>query len=135
MFDTKIAIVVREDLPVWQKLNVTAFLMSGVVGGTPGLIGELYRDRAGNEYHALSIQPVIVLAADHEAIASVHRRALERGVRHALYIEEMFSTGHDAANRAVVAESEPQTAKVVGVGFRADKKTVDKITKGTRMHP
>ena len=35
MFDTKIAIVVREDLPVWQKLNVTAFIMSGVVGATP----------------------------------------------------------------------------------------------------
>jgi hypothetical protein len=99
MFDSKIAIVVREDLQVWQKLNVTAFLMSGVVGGTPGLIGEPYRDGAGNQYHPLSTQPVIVLAADAETMASVHRRALERGVRHALYIEEMFSTGHDAAIR------------------------------------
>ena len=26
MFDTKIAIIVREDLATWQKLNVTAFL-------------------------------------------------------------------------------------------------------------
>jgi hypothetical protein len=135
MFDTKIAIVVREDLQVWQKLNVTAFMMSGVVGGTPGLIGEAYRDRPGNTYLPLSIQPVIVLAADAETIAHVHRRALERGVRHALYIEEMFSTGHDAANRAVVAESDPDTAKVVGVGLRADKKIIDKITKGARMHP
>ena len=135
MFDTKIAIVVREDLPVWQKLNVTAFMMSGVVGGTPGLIGEAYRDRPGNTYQALSIQPVIVLAADAETMANIHRRALERGVRHALYIEEMFSTGHDAANRAVVAECEPQSAKVVGVGLRAQKKIVDQITKGARMHP
>jgi hypothetical protein len=135
MFDTKIAIVVREDLPVWQKLNVTAFMMSGVVGATPGLIGEMYRDSAGNTFHALSIQPVIVLAADAETMANVHRRALERGVRHALYIEEMFSTGHDAANRAVVADSNPETAKVVGVGLRGDKKIVDKITKGARMHP
>jgi hypothetical protein len=135
MFDTKIAIVVREDLQVWQKLNVTAFMMSGIVGGTPGLIGEAYRDRPGNTYHALSIQPVIVLAADAETMANIHRRALERGVRHALYIEEMFSTGHDAANRATVAESDPDTAKVVGVALRADKKMVDKITKGARMHP
>jgi hypothetical protein len=135
MFDTKIAIVVREDLQVWQKLNVTAFMMSGVVGGTPGLIGEAYRDRPGNTYLPLSTQPVIVLAADAETIAHVHRRALERGVRHALYIEEMFSTGHDAANRAVVAECDPDTAKVVGVGLRADKKIIDKITKGARMHP
>ncbi|TIU69464.1 MAG: DUF2000 family protein, partial [Mesorhizobium sp.] len=26
MFDTKFAIVLRDDLAVWQKLNVTAFL-------------------------------------------------------------------------------------------------------------
>ena len=29
-FDTKIAIVVRDDLAVWQKLNVTAFITSGI---------------------------------------------------------------------------------------------------------
>ena len=31
-FDTKVAVVVRDDLETWQRLNVTAFLMSGVVG-------------------------------------------------------------------------------------------------------
>jgi hypothetical protein len=39
MFDTKISIVVREDLATWQKLNVVAFLMSGVIGANAGLIG------------------------------------------------------------------------------------------------
>ncbi len=29
-FDTKIAIAVRGDLEPWQKLNVTAFLASGI---------------------------------------------------------------------------------------------------------
>lgn len=135
IFDTKIAIVVREDLPVWQKLNVTAFLMSGIVGSSPGIIGEPYRDAAGNAYHSLSIQPVIVLAADHTAIANIHRRALERGVRVALYVEEMFATGHDDANRAVFAEYGPDNAKVVGLALREEKKLVDKITKGARMHP
>ena len=135
MFDTKIAIVVRDDLQTWQKLNVTAFLMSGVVGAAPEIIGEAYRDAAGNLYSSLSVQPVIVFAADRQTIAAVHRRALERGVRHALYIEEMFATGHDAANRAVFAEHGPETAKVVGLALREEKKLVDKITKGARMHP
>ena len=44
MFDTKIASVVRDDLAVWQKLNVTAFLTSGIVGATDGLLGEPYED-------------------------------------------------------------------------------------------
>jgi hypothetical protein len=38
-FDTKVALIVRDDLEVWQRLNVTAFLMSGIaaeaIGETP----------------------------------------------------------------------------------------------------
>jgi hypothetical protein len=55
MFDTKISIVVREDLATWQKLNVVAFLMSGVVGANADLIGEPYEDAAGNRYNPLMI--------------------------------------------------------------------------------
>lgn len=135
MFDTKIAIVLRDDLAPWQTLNVTAFLMSGIVAETPNVIGEPYRDRDGNIYNSLSIQPVIVLAADHATISTIHRRSLERDVRTCLYVEEMFSTGHDAANRAIFAKFAPSDAKVVGIAMRADKKLVDKITKGARMHP
>ncbi|MFL5280841.1 MAG: DUF2000 family protein [Rhodopila sp.] len=51
MFDTKIAIVVREDLAIWQKLNVTAFLTSGIIGANEGLLGERYQhiERADDE--------------------------------------------------------------------------------------
>ncbi|MBB3285917.1 MULTISPECIES: DUF2000 family protein [unclassified Rhizobium] len=134
MFDTKIAIVLRSDLQSWQKLNVTAFLSTGIAGQNPDIIGEAYRDRTGNVYNALSIQPIIVLSADRESIAAIHRRSLERGVTSSIFIEEMFSTGHDAANRAVFSEFAPEDAKVVGIALRADKKIVDKITKGASMH-
>jgi hypothetical protein len=134
MFDTKIAIVLREDLAVWQKLNVTAFLVSGIVAQFPAVIGEPYRDAVGNLYNPMSIQPVIVLSADQAGLSAIHRRALERGVTTSLYIEEMFATGHDTANRAVFAEFGPDSAKVVGLALRADRKLADKITKGAKMH-
>lgn len=133
VFDTKFAIVLRDDLAVWQKLNVTAFLTSGIVAQFPEIIGEPYRDRAGNIYNPLSIQPVIVLSADGPTLNAIHRRALERGVTASAYVEEMFSTGHDAANRAAFAEFAPEDARVVGIALRAEKKLVDKITKGARM--
>lgn len=135
MFDTKFAIVLRDDLASWQALNVTAFLSSGVVAQDPEIIGEAYRDKAGNVYNAMSIQPAIVLAADAATIGAIHRRSLERGVRTSAYVEEMFATGHDAANRAVFAEFGPDDAKIVGLALRAEKKIVDKIVKGARMHP
>ena len=134
MFNTKIAIVLRSNLASWQKLNVTAFLSSGIVGQFPDVIGEPYRDRAGNLYNALSIQPMIVLSADEETMSMIHRRSLERNVTSSIFIEEMFSTGHDVANRAVFSEFAPEDAKVVGIALRADKKIVDKITKGATMH-
>ena len=135
MFDTKIAIVVREDLAVWQKLNITAFLTSGIVGASEGLLGEPYEDAAGNTYNPLAIQPMIVLGADSDTVRAIYRRAMERGVRLSLYIEDMFKTGHDAANRETVKRYRPEEMNVVGLALRDDKKVVDKITKGARMHP
>lgn len=134
MFDTKIAIILRDDLAVWQKLNVTAFLMSGIVGKTREIIGEQYRDGAGNVYNPLSIQPIVIMATDQEMLRKIHQRSLERDVTTSLYIEEMFSTGHDAANRQVFSEFSPDNAKVVGLALRTDKKIVDKITKGAKLH-
>jgi len=135
MFDTKIAIVLRDDLAVWQKLNVTAFLTSGIIGATEGLLGAPYEDAAGNTYNPLAIQPMIVLSADADTVGAIYRRAMERRVRLSLYIEDMFKTGHDAANRETVKRCRPEEMNVVGLALRADKKVVDKITKGARMHP
>jgi hypothetical protein len=108
--------------------------MSGIAGQHPDMLGAAYRDRAGNLYNALSIQPIIVLSAEEEMLTTIHRRSLERGLTSSLFIEEMFTTGHDAANRAVFARYAPEDAKVVGIAIRAEKKIVDKVTKGATMH-
>lgn len=135
MFDTKIAIVVRDDLATWQKLNVTAFLTSGIIAQSPAVIGETYRDAVGNVYNPLSIQPIVVLGADQQTLRTIQRRSLEREVTTSAYIEEMFATGHDAANREVFSQFSPDDAKLVGIAMRAERKLVDKITKGAKMHP
>ena len=62
-FDTKIAVVLRDDLLPWQELNVTAFLVSGVAAN-PELLGEPYEDADGQRYLPLLRQPVVVLTAD-----------------------------------------------------------------------
>jgi hypothetical protein len=133
-FDTKIAIVVREDLATWKKLNVTAFLTSGVIGADGSLLGEDYQDAAGNSYTPLLIQPVIVLSCGGEKLQTIYRRGMERWARLSLYIEEMFSTGHDIANRAAVKVRQPGEMSIVGLALRDERKLVDKITKGAKMH-
>ena len=78
-FDTKVAVIVRDDLATWQRLNVTAFLMSGITaraGATA--IGEHYLDADGREYLPLLVQPVLVFAADSAKLRTVRERAERR---------------------------------------------------------
>lgn len=133
-FSTKIAIVVADDLAVWQKLNVVAFLTSGIIGGTAGLIGEEYEDAAGGRYSPLCIQPVVILKATRQRLSTFLKRANDRGVKAAVYIQDMFETGHDAANRSTVARYKPESLPLVGIGLRADRREVDKVFKGAKLH-
>ena len=133
-FETKVAIVVAEDLESWQKLNVVSFLTSGIVGQFPKIIGDVYIDKSESEYWPLSIQPTMILKASREKLQTILLRTKSRGIGAALYIEDMFATGHDAANRGTVRGYATEDLPVVGIGIRADKKIVDKVLKGARLH-
>jgi hypothetical protein len=50
LFDTKIALVIRDDLVSWQQMNVAAFLASGIAASYPESIGDPYEDASGNSY-------------------------------------------------------------------------------------
>jgi hypothetical protein len=134
-FDTKIAVVLRDDLAVWQKTNVTAFLVSGIAGTVPGVVGEPYADASGNEYLPMFVQPVLVYAADAAGIRRAYERAMSRDVVPAVYTKELFVTDHDEANRAAVAAVPADGLDLVGIAFRAERKTVDKIVDRLRLHP
>ena len=134
-FDTKIAVVLRDDLAVWQKTNVTAFLVSGIAATVPAVVGEPYRDASGNEYLPMFVQPVLVYEADAAALRRAYQRAMSRGVVPAVYTHELFATNHDEANRSAVADIPAEDLDLVGIAFRAERKTVDKVVDGLRLHP
>ena len=136
-FDTKVAVVVRDDLATWQRLNVTAFLMSGVaVHAGPTAIGEPYRDADGREYLPLLVQPVLVFAAAGSAkLHTVRERAERRGVPLAIYTAEMFTTGKDSDNRAAVRAVPTEDLDLVGLALRAPHRDADAVLKGLKRHP
>jgi hypothetical protein len=134
-FETKIAILLRDDLETWQRLNITAFLASGVAAAEPELIGEAYADADGTSYHALFRQPVLVFEGSKEQLSASHARALGRGLSIAVYTSDMFATGHDEANRAAVAAVGRDALDLVGLALHGPKNAVDKILKGAHLHP
>ena len=134
-FETKIAVVLRDDLAGWQETNVTAFLVSGIAATVPGVVGEPYADASGNEYLPMFVQPVLVFQADAAGLRRAYERARSRGVTPAIYTQELFATGHDEANRAAVATVAAEDLDLVGIAVRGERKVVDKIVDRLRFHP
>lgn len=135
MFDTKVAILLLDDLPTWQKLNVTAFLATGIAGAAPEAMGEPYVDAAGRHYAKLLGQPMLVFAAQPGDLQRAHRLSGEHGLTCAAFVRAMFSTGYDAANREVFKAEPLDNPDLVGIAIRGPKKTVDKAIKGAKLHP
>jgi hypothetical protein len=133
-FDTKIAVLLREDLQVWQRLNVCAFLMSGVAAANPETIGEPYEDADGNRYLSMFRQPVVVLEGNKEMLRVAHGRALDRELPVALYTENLFLTGNDRDNRAAVRAVPREGLNLVGIALYGRRNAVDKVMKGAAMH-
>ncbi len=135
-FDTKVAVVVRDDLLAWQRLNVCAFLVSGLTAAAgPGAVGEDYVDADGVRALPMLRQPILVFAATADKLRTVHRRALERDVVPAIYTAELFATGDDEENRAAVLAVPTADLDLVGVGIRAAHRSADQVLRGLKRHP
>lgn len=133
-FDTKFAIVVADDLPAWQKLNVVSFLSGGVTCSPKVNTGDRYKDASGREYSSLCVQPIIVLKANREKLSTFIQRANREQAELAIYIEDMFASGHDEANRQTVSQYPTDQLPLVGLAMFGNKKQVDKVFKGAKLH-
>jgi hypothetical protein len=134
-FDTKIAVLLRDDLAGWQRLNVTAFLVSGIAGTHPEVVGEAYEDADGTTYLPMFRQPVMVFEGSKEFMRTAHERALQRGIEHSVFTQELFATGNDRDNRAVVKAVRTAELDLVGIAVYGPKNAVDKVLKGAAKHP
>ncbi|PLC11930.1 hypothetical protein AUQ48_06375 [Kocuria flava] len=134
-FGTKVVVVLGQGLAAWQELNVVAFLMSGIATSAPGLTGEPYRDGSGTQYAPMLRQPVIVMSGEAKLLGKARAKAAARDdVALAIYTRELFTTGHDEANRAAIASVAAEELDVVGIALRGPRNVVDRIVKGARFH-
>lgn len=131
-FDTKIAVLLRDDLATWQRLNVTAFLVSGLA--SPSLLGEPYVDADDTRYLPMFGQPVLVFQGSAEVLAMAHQRALGRNMMMSIFTAELFTTGNDVDNRAAVRAVPRDKLDLVGLAFVGQRNAADKVLKGASLH-
>ncbi|HET6860707.1 MAG TPA: DUF2000 domain-containing protein [Streptomyces sp.] len=134
-FDTKIAVLLRDDLEPWQRLNVTAFLVSGLGTASPEVIGDAYADADDTAYLPMFRQPVLVFEGAKETMTAAHARALSRSMPVAVFTSDLFGTGNDRDNRAAVRAVGKDQLDLVGMAVYGPRNAVDKVLKGSRMHP
>lgn len=132
-FDTKIAVLLRDDLATWQRLNVCAFLVSGIAA-VPELIGEPYEDADATKYLPMFRQPVLVFEGSAATLTTAHTRALSRGLPMSIFTADLFTTGNDEANRAAVHAVPTADLDLVGIAVHGPRNAVDKVLKGATMH-
>jgi hypothetical protein len=133
IYETKTALVLRQDLLPWQVANVAAFLAGGLAASHPELKGEPYRDGGGKAYSALIREPVFVYGATIDELRRTHQRAQSRELVPAVYIEAMFRTTNDADNRAAFAAAPVDALDFVGIGVHGPRKTIDKVVNSLKF--
>ena len=134
-FDTKIAVLLRDDLLTWQRLNITAFLVSGIGTAVPETIGQPYADADDLAYLPMFRQPVLVFEGSKELLTAAHRRAVSRGIPLSVFTSDLFATTNDRDNRAAVRAVGTEALDLVGIAVHGPRNTVDKVLKGAVMHP
>lgn len=134
-FDTKLAVLLRDDLLPWQRLNVTAFLVSGIGTALPEVIGAPYADADDTPYLPMFREPVLVFEVSAEQLRTAHGRVLSRNLPRAVFTADLFGTGNDQANRAAVRAVRRDSLDLVGLAVHGPRNAVDRVTKGARMHP
>ena len=135
LYNTKIALVLKADLPTWQKLNVAAFLASAVAIWFPETHGDSFVNASGTTYLPFLKQPVLVYQAEQEKdLRRAHQRASERGLHLGIYTEPLFATKGEEENLAVIAQYTNENQPLVGLVMYGDAKQVSKALDGLKLH-
>lgn len=135
MYDKKIAIIIKGDLPDWQKLNVTAFLASAVAIQFPDTHGQPFVNASGTTYLPFIKHPILIYKADtSEQLIRAFTRAKERKLHIGIYTEPLFSTKNEEGNHIEIAKHTDDDMPLVGIVLYGENKKVDKALDGLKFH-
>lgn len=134
-YDHKIAIVVRNDLASWQKLNMAAFLASAVAIQFSETHGKSFINASGSTYLPFIKHPVLIYKADSaEQLKRAFTRAKERGLHIGIYTDPLFGTKDEEGNHIEIGKYSDDSQTLAGIVLYGENKKVDKALDGLRFH-
>ena len=134
-YDNKIAIVLKNDLQSWQKLNVAAFLASSVAIEFPETHGKPFINASNAQYLPFIKHPILIFKAETNAeITRAFNRAKERALHIGIYTDPLFATKNEEENLIEIAKCTDETQNLVGIIVYGDTKKVNKALDGLKFH-
>lgn len=134
-YDNKIAIVIKDDLQSWQKLNVASFLASSVAIKFPETHGKPFINASNSEYLPFIKHPILIFKAEtQEEITRVFNRAKERELNIGIYTKPLFATKNEEENLIEIAKYKDEEQNLVGIIVYEDTKKVNKALDGLKFH-
>ncbi len=135
LYENKIALIIKNDLHSWQKLNVASFLASSIAIKFPDTHGKAFINASGSEYLPFIKHPILIYKADNEdEIKRVFNRAKERELYIGIYTEPLFSTKNELENHIEIAKSSDENQVLVGIAIYGENKKVGKALDGLKFH-
>ncbi|WP_422359455.1 DUF2000 family protein [Reichenbachiella sp.] len=134
-FENKIAIIVKNDLLNWQKLNVASFLASSVAINFPETHGKPFINASQSEYLPFIKQPILIYKADDQPqMDRVFSRAKERNLSIGIYPYSLFSTKNEEQNHLEMSKLTDDCSSLVGIVIYGENKKVNKALDGLMFH-
>jgi hypothetical protein len=135
MYDNKIALIIKNDLQSWQKLNVASFLASSIAIKFPDTHGNDFINASGSAYLPFIKHPILIYKAESEAeIKRAFNRAKERELHIGIYTEPLFATKNEEENHIEIAKNSDENQVLVGIAIYGENKKVNKAIDGLKFH-
>lgn len=134
-YDNKIAIIIKNDLKNWQKLNVASFLASSVAIQFPDTHGKPFINASDSEYLPFIKHPILIYKADTDAeMKRAFNRAKERELHIGIYTESLFATKNEEENLIEIARYTDDDQQLVSIVMYGEAKKVSKALDGLKFH-
>ncbi|CAI8871737.1 DUF2000 family protein [Chryseobacterium sp. IT-36CA2] len=135
MYDKKVAIVIKDDLLLWQKLNVVSFLAGSIAIKFPETHGEKFVTADQKEFLPFIKHPTLIYKADDtEKLQRAFRRSRDRELTIGIYTQQLFDTRSGEENVLEIAKHTADNLDLVGIIMYGDNKKVDKALDGLKFH-
>jgi len=133
--DTKIAIIIQDDLADWQKLNVAAFLASSIAIQFPETHGKPFVNASSASYLPFINQPILIYKAnDEQQIKRAFNRAKDRELNIGVYTRPLFDTKNEEGNHIEIGKYTDEQQDLVGIVIYGENRKVSKALDRLKYH-